>query len=363
MKSIVVIASLLWSLGLSAQQNVVFYDSLFNEVVSNVQVFNSTSKFVGLSNESGGLIVSQSDYPIQVKRSGFTLMDVVSHQDTVILSPKFQEIAGVDIKPVNKMDLYNEVIESSSLLVDKSSARLNGVYFESMLMIDAKNQDTIRVDKLCNMSISKAGSKKKIDYALYCDNASKNYVFNGTGAGELGGLSSDTSKVANLLKIIPEFKKNVDYDLLKTKKYDLDFEENEIKRTVGETASRLVFSGGKEYKKHVVVDYSDRKLNSWVKNVTRDRAYDGKGIYVNFTKSERQMEFDEAGGYGFSTIIDNAKIDLGTDGVLYEIYLVKGFIQDDSIVVDSDIEVNKMSEFFKSVGNSNELARFYNFEL
>ncbi|MCH2230737.1 MAG: hypothetical protein MK105_10370 [Crocinitomicaceae bacterium] len=362
MNKVVLVIAVLLSLNSMAQKKVVFYDVLFDEPVSNVQVFNRNSEFIGLSNESGGLVLRDNDFPIDVKRGGFQLLKVEGFMDTVVLTPKFQEISGVDIKPVNKIELYREIIKFSSQLVDKSSVRLNGIYFESMLMIDAKNQDTIRVDKLCDMSIYKAGSKKKIAYTLYCDDAKKNYSFSGTGSGELSDLSSDTSKVGNLLKIIPEFNKNLEYDLIKTKKYDLDFEESEIKRSVGEPMSRLVFDDDAEYKKHVVVDYEGRKLHSWVKNVTRDRTYDGKGIYINFTKSEHQIEFETEVLYGFSTIIDNAKIDLGTDGVLYEIYLVKGFIQDDSVVVDSNAEVKKMIDYFKSVENSNELARFYTFE-
>lgn len=351
------------STNLIGQNSVVFYDALFVETVSNVQVFNAEKKFVGLSNASGGLVLSESDFPIQVKRAGYEVVFINSMIDTIELTPKFQEIAGVSIKPVNKMELYNSIIEASSDKVDKTTGRLNGIYFESMLMIDAANQDTIRVDKLCDMSISKVGSKKKIDYTLYCDDAKKSYQFTGTGNGELSGVSSDTSKVANLLKIIPTFDKNLEYDLVKTKKYDLDFKESEITRSVGESMSRMVFSGGGEYKKLITVDYQDKVMHSWVNRTTRDRAYDGKGIYINFTKSERQIEFNTVEGYGFSTIIDNAKVDLGTDGVLYEIYVVKGFIQDNDVEVTSTDAVKKMNDYFESVANSDGLARFYSFEL
>jgi hypothetical protein len=127
--------------------------------------------------------------------------------------------------------------------------------------------------------------------------------------------------------------------------------------------SRMVFSGGGEDKKLITVDYQDKVMHSWVNRTTRDRAYDGKGIYINFTKSERQIEFNTVEGYGFSTIIDNAKVDLGTDGVLYEIYVVKGFIQDNDVEVTSTDAVKKMNDFFESVANSDGLARFYSFEL
>lgn len=363
MKVGILIIALLIAGNVFSQKQVVFYDPLFTETVSNVQVFNQMKQFIGLSNESGVLLVSSKDFPIEVKRAGYEIITVSTYQDTIELKPKFQEIAGVSIKPVNKMELYNSIIETSSGLVDKSSARLNGIYFESMLMIDGINQDTIRVDKLCDMSVAKVGSKKKIEYALYCDDAKKSYVFTGSGKGELSGLSSDTSKVANLLKIIPTFDKNLEFDLMKTKKYELDFEESEISRSVGESMSRMVFKSGGEYKKLVTVDYQEKVLNSWVSKTTRDRTYDGKGIYINFTKSERQIEFNTMDAYGFSTIIDNAKIDLGTDGVLYEINLVKGFIQDDSVVVESTEEVKKMNDFFNSVIITEDLARFYTFEL
>ena len=363
MKSGVLILVLTVATSVFSQKQVVFYDSLFTEVISNVQVFNQDHKFVGLSNNYGSLILVETDFPIEAKRVGYVATTIPSYQDTIELSPKFQEIEGVDIKPVHKMKLYNSIIESSNEIVDKRTSRLNGIYFESMLMIDGVSQDTIRIDKLCNMSIYKVGSKKKIKYTLFCDNASKSYAFTGTGNGTLSGVSSDTSNVANLLKIIPTFDNNLEYDLIKTKKYALKFEEREITRSVGESMSRMVFRGKGDYEKIVTVDYQKKVLHSWVNRVTRDRTYEGKGVYLNFTKSERQIEFNTTGTYGFSTIIDNAKVDLGMDGVLYEIYLVKGFLQDDSVRVTSTFEVEKMNDFFNSVNSSDGLARFYSFEL
>ena len=103
MRILVSIIVLIITFSAFSQKQVVFYDPLFTEVVSNVQVFNLDKKFIGLSNESGRLVLTDADFPVEVRRAGYVVITIKVYQDTIELSPKFQEIAGVDIKPVNKM--------------------------------------------------------------------------------------------------------------------------------------------------------------------------------------------------------------------------------------------------------------------
>ena len=91
MNKVVLVIAVLLSLNSMAQKKVVFYDVLFDEPVSNVQVFNRNSEFIGLSNESGGLVLRDNDFPIDVKRGGFQLLKVEGFMDTVVLTPKFQQ--------------------------------------------------------------------------------------------------------------------------------------------------------------------------------------------------------------------------------------------------------------------------------
>ena len=67
MNKVILIYSLMLSLSSFAQKKVVFYDLLFDEAISNVQVFNSGAEFIGLSNEAGGLVLQSTDFPIDVK--------------------------------------------------------------------------------------------------------------------------------------------------------------------------------------------------------------------------------------------------------------------------------------------------------
>lgn len=348
---------------LNAQNTMVCYDELFKEPISNVQVFDVKGQFIGLSNEQGKFETGSTQLPFEMKKSGFEIIKIDKFSDTVIFTPKFQQIEELTVKPVIKMDLYNAIIENSSVNVSHESSKQYGVYFQSLLMIDTKNNDTVRTDMICDLGIDKMATKKKIEYALYTSNGKKKYVFSGTGEGELASSSSDTSSFGKMLNILPSFDKNLDYDLTKTKKYSLEFEENQIKRELGDERSRLIFGNDKNVASRVVAEYKDSILMSWMQNLSQSKEYDGKGIFINFKKMNRQVTFSENEKYEFTSIIENAIIEIGLSGVLYQIYVVKGFIEDPSRSFEMVIETKKIEDYFKDIPNSEGMESFYNFEL
>ena len=348
---------------LNAQSSIVCYDGLFKETISNVQVYNAQGQFIGLSNELGQFELRGRKLPLELKKSGFDIVKLTSFVDTILFNPKFQQIDEVSIKPIVKMDLYNTIIEKSSSRVSMESNKQYGIYFQSLLMIDTKYNDTVRADMICDLGINKIGSKKKIDYTFFCENGKKKYVFTGTGKGELASASSDTSAFGKMLNVLPSFDKNLDYDLTKTKKYSLDFEENQIKRDLGDDRSRLTFGKEKNLANRVVAEYKDSMLLSWVNSLSQSKEYDGRGIFINFKKMNRQIVFNESEKYNFTSIIENATIEIGISGVLYQINVVKGFIEDPSRTFEMKTETKKLEDYFKSIPNSTEMERFYNFEL
>lgn len=363
MKKIKLIGVVLIAQFSNAQQSVVLYDNEFKEVIPNVQVFNSSGQFIGLSNANGVFETGDKNLPFDLKKSGFEITKMNDFKDTILMDPKFQQITEVEIKPIVKMDLYNAIIENSSAHLARKTETQFGVYFQSLLMIDTKNGDTVRTEMTCDLALSKVGSKKKIDYSMYCENGKKKYVFTGSGKGELASASSDTSSFGKMLNVLPSFDKNFDYDLTKTKSYSLTFDEAQIKRELGEERHRLMFENDKNTTNNVVAEYKDSVLYSWVNNFSQSKEYDGKGIFMNFKKMNRQVEFSEGENYCFTTLIENATIEIGLSGVLYEIHVVKGFIEDSSRSFELKTATKKIEDYFKDLPNTGEVNSFYNFEL
>lgn len=363
MKLIILFAAIVCGQVLNAQNTTVCFDKLFKEPISNVKVFDRDGQFLGLSNEQGEFETTSNSFPFELKKSGFEIVKMNSHSDTVVLSPKFQQVEELTVKPIVKMDLYNAIIETSVAHVSHESSSQYGVYFQSLLMIDTKYGDTVRAEMICDLGLDKIASKKKIDYRLFCENGRKKYVFSGSGKGELASSASDTSSFGKMLNILPSFEKNLDYDLTKSKKYSLDFEESQIKRELGDERSRLIFGNEKSVSSKVVAEYKDSVLMSWMQNLSQSKEYDGKGIFMNFKKMNRQVEFSENETYEFTSIIENATIEIGLSGVLYQIHVVKGFIEDPSRNFEMKTEIKKIEDYFKTIPNSEEMERFYNFEL
>lgn len=84
---------------------------------------------------------------------------------------------------------------------------------------------------------------------------------------------------------------------------------------------------------------------------------------MNFKKMNRQMVFSENEKYEFTSIIENAVIEIGLSGVLYQIYVVKGFIEDPSRAFEMKTATKKIEDYFKTIPNSDEMESFYDFEL
>ena len=347
----------------SGQMNVVVYDKTFKVPVENAKAYNKGGNFAGLSNEKGQIELDKAGYPYEIKCVGYEFTVLKERIDTLVLVPRYQLVEEVSVKPVNLMELYNAIIETSSANVDRGISKDYGTFFESVLMIDRKYRDTVRMEAICDLAILKSGSKKKVDYTFYCTNGRKSFSYSGSGKGNLSNSSSDTLTFTKLLGVIPSFGKYLDYDLTKSKKYELNFEDKEILRELGDERSKLKFSSTDKHSVMVNVEYQDSILYSWREKRFQEKEYDGSGIFVNFKVDNKVVEFSEAEPYGFRTIIANELIQIGLSGVLYDIYMVKGYISNDAVSFEIKDSVKNVEDYLEALKNGKDMPSFYNFEI
>lgn len=340
------------------QQRVVFYDISLNEVVPKVQVVSKSAGFVGLSNENGAIALEKADFPVECRHFAFEIKTLPSFTDTVYLTPKYQELEEVALKPVNKMELYNEVIAHSSEQIDRSSSSIPGFYFESVMIVNTTAGDTVFLDNFCDLILQKSASKKKIDYAVMAANGMK--YFENESAGEMKDF--DTSLLNTCLKFVDPFDKNLKFDLSSTKSYALKYDEEEILRNTEGDLHRLIFQNEKKYETKVEVAYLGRRLYTWDSKTVREKPYNGEKIFVNYKRFGRYIEFGDEPFYFFRSIIVNGLVQIAVDGTFLEIYVVKGFVRDDERMREASQPVKSVEEYFKSLSTGNEKFRFYNFE-
>lgn len=347
----------------SGQMKVVVYDKTFKEPVEHAKAFTQGGDFAGLSNEKGQLELDEAGYPYEIKCVGYEFTVLQEYTDTLVLVPRFQVVEEVSAKPVNLMDLYTAIIEKSAARIDRGTSTDYGTFFESVLMIDRKYHDTVWMEAICDLAILKTGSKKKVDYTFYCSNGRKSFSYSGSGKGNLSNASSDTMTFARLLGAIPSFDKYLDYDLTKSKKYELKFEDKEISREIGNERSKLRFASSDKRSALVNAEYQDSVLYLWKDKRFQEKEYDGSGIFVNIKVDNKLVEFSDVGPYGFKTIIANELIQIGMSGVLYDIYMVKGYISNDAVSFEVKDPVKKIEDYLEDLKNGKAMPSFYNFEI
>lgn len=355
MKLIAIAFSFLISFLGVCQQTTIFYDEIYNVGVPNVQLINATGEFIGLSNNSGKIEFEDTHYPLVTTHFGYESVSINTQRDTVFLTPKYQELDEVEIKPVNKMDLYNEILEHSSGIIDRTSGVVSGTYFESAMVV--YKTDTVYLDNICDMAIAKEFNKKKYSYSIHCENGRRNYRNESTDMTDF-----DTSLMTTCLKFVRKFKDNFKYDLVSTKSFNLKFEENEIERNVEGELHRLTFENEAKDKSLVSAAYKGKKLYTWDNSQISSKQYDGKGLFVNYKRFNRYHEFGDDPNYFFNTIIVNGLVQIAVDGKFIEIYVVKGFIKNDAISVKLDVPVKNVEDYFEYIPYSEENTKFYTFE-
>ncbi len=329
-------------------------DAIYRIPVPNVELLNSNNTFVGLSNKIGRIYHEEANFPLTARCFGYELFKLDKPQDTVFLIPDYQDLEEVDVKPVNKMELYNEILSYSSDHVDRSTSVVSGVYFESAMVV--YKSDTVYLDNVCEMGIEKVFQKKKYAYNLHCQNGRRSY------RNETKDMEDfDTTLLNTCLGLIKKFKDNLKYDLISTKPYKLKFEEEEIIRNTDNELHRLIFEKDEKDKTTVITNYKGRQLYTWNSAFLSSKRYDGDGLFVNYKRFNRYHEFSTA-PYFLKTIIANGLVQIAVDGKFIEIYVVKGFMQNDGLSIAPDRPVKNVEDYFETIPYGKESASFYTFE-
>tara|TARA_B110000285_G_scaffold210274_1_gene252005 strand:+ start:1199 stop:2278 length:1080 start_codon:yes stop_codon:yes gene_type:complete len=342
-----------------AQEKIIFFDTLSNAPIKNVHVYSS-NELLTLSNENGEIELANSSYPIKTKSWAHHDLTVESQQDTIFLAPKFQQMEEVTIKPIDYNQFYKELVKSSQQKVlSDTSTLITGDFFHSLMFIDLKSHDSIYILKKCDLTLKQKRTSKKIDYEFYPSNGEKFIRFEGSKK------SKDTSKISSMNAFIPKFTKMLQYDLSKTKKYKVEFENKQAHRELGESNSLFVEKNSDKYKTEIQVDYINDCINQFQKEINGDCSKPTKFLNISMCiKNQSQtIEFEEDNNHQLKSIVFHITIDYTIDDDPYTIKVAQGFIQSNYIEHTISNSFNDMDTYFKSIDFSEDSTglNFYQF--
>lgn len=346
-----------------AQKNMVIADANSKAPIADVQVFNSHGSFIGISNQDGKFKTSESQFPLRMKHYAYNTKLDVNYADTIFLEPSFQEISEVFVKPVNKLDRYNEIIEHSSELArtppqESENAlfrNIGGVYYKSVLLVNLDNFDSVRIDATCDLRLN-VGMKRNPDYTFICSNGKKHYNESKNYSG-----SMDTSIVAKCLGFVPKFDKNLKYDLTDTKAYKLKFDEEDIHLGRQGDYQMLQFIEEKKRSDQYNVLFKELQLKLWEYKTYSNKEYEGGAIFVDFDFIKSNIVFtDSEDLYFFNELQNKTQIELVAGGERYLIMAVQGFIETE---IDSEEQIeSKPEDYLEAIDYSQSEGQLYNFE-
>lgn len=357
-----------------AQKKVFFYDTIFNEAIPNIYVFNSMDQFIGATNKKGHLSISKNNFPIRIEKAGYQNQVFKSFSDTCFVSIRIQELASVDVKPVNKLQLYHKWIKNSSKEINRKPHLINGTYFESLVLIDKNANDTIYLDKTCDLAIKGAMNKKQIDYRFYYDNPKSSLRAKISDACFLKRFMDDTLVLSNMLNMVPSLNKLLRYNLDQTKPFKLKYEEAQIERKTLDSLHIFDFVKENEKKKSkqkVKAWFLDKKLVLFERPLIWDRVISFAGMKMAMPFSNTYVEYDVENGYGIRNFhveqvvlleFDKGKkssSNSASDKI--DLYLVRGFVHSNNSDAIPSKPIKKIDDIFKNVPNSKRASSFYNF--
>ena len=362
---------------LYSQNKVLFYDTIFNEAIPSIHVFDAKEKFIGATNKMGQLAISKESFPIRIEKAGYQHQVFQSPADTCFVSIQIQELASVDVKPVNKLKLYHELIKNSSKEINRKPHLVNGTYFESLVVIDKNTNDTIFLDKTCDMAIKGVLNKKRIDYRLYYDNPKTSLRGKISDESYLKHLlGKDSSVLSNALNLVPNLKDLLKYNLDQTNPFKLKYEEANIERQILDSLHIFDFVNENEkkkykYKQKVKAWFVDKKLVLFERPLVSDFVSSIGGIKIGFPYRNTYLEYDFDNGYGIRNFhtesvvlieLKKGKKPSNSSAVIeIELYVVRGFVSSaDSKSIPSK-PIKKIDSIFTNIPNNSRLSRFYNF--
>ena len=364
MKTLAILSTLFLLTPAVAQKSITIVDANSKLPVADVQVYNSTGSFAGISNDDGKFKALDSQFPLKMKHYAYETRTGIAFADTIYLQPAYQDLSEVQVKPVNKMDRYNEIIEHSSSLANTAPTgsdqtlfrNIGGVYYKSVLIVNQDTKDTVRIDATCDLQINVEKSKKSADYGFLCSNGSKIYYESKNYSGSL-----DTSVVARCMAFVPKFEKNLKYDLIDTKPYKLKFEEEKISLGLEGDYQLMTFEENGKRSEQYNVLFKELQMKLWEFKTYSNKEYDGGNIFVDIDFISNDVVF---GGseelYFFNELQNKTQIEMVAGGDKYLIMAVQGFIKTD-INPEKRIE-SKPEDYLEEIEYSNSNAQLYNFD-
>ena len=357
-----------------SQNKTVFFDTIFNESIPNIYVFNAMEEFIGATNKKGQLSISKNNFPIRIEKAGYQNQVFKSFSDTCFVSIRIQELASVDVKPVNKLQLYNKWIKNSSNEINRNPHLINGTYFESLVLIDKNANDTIYLDKTCDLAIKGAMNNKQIDYRFYYDNPKTNLRAKISDLSYLKRIIEEDSLVlSNMLNMVPRLNKLLRYNLDQTKPFKLKYEEAQIERKTLDSLHIFDFAKvneKKKYKQKVKAWFLDKKLVLFERPLISDRVTSLPGIKMAMPFRNTYVEYDVENGYGirnfhieqvvFMEFDKGKKSSSNSASEKIDLYLVRGFVHSNNSGSIPSKPIKKIDDIFKNLPNS-KIPKFYNF--
>jgi hypothetical protein len=334
-----------------SQENITLVDSISKEPVPNVYVYSINKELIGLTNKNGLIQLNGNSFPILIKSWGHQNKQYSQKNDTLLLSPKYQQIEEVTIMPIDYNKFYSELVKSSSkdILADTNTV-INGTYFYSMIFIDLKKLDSIYILKKCDLSLVQNKNTKKIAYNYFPRNGEK-YI-RSQGAKK----TKDTSKLSSMNGFIPKFSKMLQYDLSKAKKYKQEFENKQASRDLGEISSFRVKKRTKKYINKLLVNYIDDNIILFKNIIDGDCERPTKflNISICIKNSSKIIEFSRENKYQIQNLISHIIIEFTIDDEPYEIRVAQGFIENEFLSKNQSLEVKNIDEYFKTIDFSED---------
>lgn len=359
MKIILLIISITLVNAIFAQEKIIFFDTLTQAPVKNVHVYSS-NELLTLSNENGEIELSNSLFPIRIKSWGHHEATFESYQDTIFLAPKFQQIQEVSIKPIDYNQFYKDLVKSSQQnVLSDTASMITGDFFHSLMFIDLKNQDSTYILKRCDLTLKQNRTPKKIDYELFPYKGQKYIRFEGAKK------SKDTSKISSMNAFIPEFSKMLQYDLSKTKKYKIDFEDKQAHRELGDINSFIIQKDSDKYKTDIQVDYINECISQFQKEINGncDKPTKILNISMCIKNQSQTIEFEKDNNHQLKNIVFHITIDFTVDDEPYTIKVAQGFIQNSFIEKSESNSIKDIETYFESIDFSEDSKglNFYQF--
>ncbi|MBL1280033.1 MAG: hypothetical protein COA33_007170 [Fluviicola sp.] len=360
MRKVLFIIITLSSFFSEGQDGSVVYDRFFDEPVIQVQVFNSKNDIIGISNDYGEVVIAKSQFPITLKRRGYVERVVKRMEDTISFESTVQLIDEVAAKPINKMNLYNSIIDKSNALASRNIGDVKGRYIESILLIDKNSGDTMIIENSCDLLIRRNASKRKVKYEYYFNALKKAVDFN-PKSNPYESIIDDTSAVEGLLNFGMTFNQMVSFDLLDKKLFEVNFEEKEIERRKSLNSTELIFTKNEGYSSKIQIIAVDSVMTFWSRSSFYPEKEHQSKNYLHYSKVSNQIEFQDESDYLFNSLLFNTILDIGNASGEFRVEILKGFIKDDSVIIEPINKTKKVEKCFKSIEAGNDFINRFQF--